>query len=569
MNIIFLSISPSTRENYIAEKLTACRQNPSSEQLEEINQNVGKTVLPLTAEADLPAFTEAQSRLIETNKKEFLDNLSAIVPLLPDETVENIGFSLLNTDSHGFAANTPVLTISSNFSTLQYLLCGHRIEDGVLKEATPDFQKPDKPISVKPTVVSDDNISIGEYIEDLAEALIEGGISAVLGEIGGMVVGAFFSCLEVKELEEYVKQQIEENDIKNCTTDLKTTIEWIGNSYHREKDDWESLNDQLTSITRTLNRLARYHAAFPVYAVAANFALLFCKQMDSLPASAKNGLQTPIYAPQFVNILTQLIRGSFEKRASWVEIIGASNYTGNYVYYNDYFNGNSGKELKLPACTGAAYNQVCLQAEYGKVNYIWNTLLPDFEKTYQTSIAAINTWCELTKQTPPRFSYGDRLMGMTNEYIPAGGGIISAEGKYCLLYYSGSQSNLFSDYQLVIFSTADGKPIWQTGCNRNAWRTYMQQDCNFVVYSGQPEGWQGAESTNAVIWDPYPCPISNVDDMYVSPDKTAVFNTVTDKGAGPLDYYIIMQDDGNLVIYPTVDPSPSNAVWSSWGHPQS
>jgi hypothetical protein len=50
-------------------------------------------------------------------------------------------------------------------------------------------------------------------------------------------------------------------------------------------------------------------------------------------------------------------------------------------------------------------------------------------------------------------------------------------------------------------------------------------------------------------------------DEYYSPNSSTVFNSATSiSGVPPQDYYVVMQDDGNLVIYLTGSSAP---VWAS------
>jgi len=95
--------------------------SPSASRVAQVKESIGKTELPLTQESELPAFTDAQSNVIEIYKREVLDNLSEMLPPVDGEAVEATSFSLLAGDFQDFPANTPVLTVSSNYSTLNYL----------------------------------------------------------------------------------------------------------------------------------------------------------------------------------------------------------------------------------------------------------------------------------------------------------------------------------------------------------------------------------------------------------------------------------------------------------------
>ena len=80
MSIVFSALSPSAPDNYLPDKLKACRISPSASRIEQIKESIGKTDLPLTQESELPAFTDAQSNVIEIYKREVLDNLSEMLP---------------------------------------------------------------------------------------------------------------------------------------------------------------------------------------------------------------------------------------------------------------------------------------------------------------------------------------------------------------------------------------------------------------------------------------------------------------------------------------------------------
>ena len=149
------------------------------------------------------------------------------------------------------------------------------------------------------------------------------------------------------------------------------------------------------------------------------------------------------------------------------------------------------------------------------------------------------------------------------------GGLISADGAYCLLYCQNTDTGADGQLpgQLVVFSVANGKSVWRSNSSGNGWRTYMQQDVNFVAYRDVPAGWQGSgldSNPNQVIWDLYPCPPSNKGDAYLSENNSIAFSSKTGKDIKqPLNYCIVMQNDGNLVIYPTGRGGPSNSVWAS------
>jgi hypothetical protein len=206
-------------------------------------------------------------------------------------------------------------------------------------------------------------------------------------------------------------------------------------------------------------------------------------------------------------------------------------------------------------------------AEHSKVAYIWNTLYADFTKTYGMCITSVENWAKANHQAVPRFSYADGLYGATNEYIPQGLCLVSAQGKYCLFYYKPlhgySITQFYDDNEskLVIFSVADGKPVWKAKSASGGWRAYMQQDRNFVVYSDVPEKWKKPDPEqppNTNIWDIYPIEKANA---YFSANASPVFSSGTNTtGVPPQEYYIVMQDDGNLVIYPT---GSFNPVWAS------
>lgn len=108
----------------------------------------------------------------------------------------------------------------------------------------------------------------------------------------------------------------------------------------------------------------------------------------------------------------------------------------------------------------------------------------------------------------------DKLFASKNDALFPGDKLTSQNGKYYLTYQS--------DGNLVLYTTISNRALWATNTNgRSAYRVAMQTDGNFMVYS----------APNTAIW------------------KT---NTL-DKQA-----VLILQDDGNLVIY-----SGNNPIWSS------
>ena len=567
MNIVFSALSPSAPDNYLPDKLKACRMSPSASRSEQIKESIGKTDLPLTQESELPAFTDAQSNVIEIYKQEVLDNLSEMLPPVDGEAVEATSFSLLTGDFQDFSANTPVLTVSSNYSTLNYLFTGYRVENGVLKERPPSMPPPPEGASGLGATLGDvDGLDLGGLIGSLATAIAGDGLSWVVSKLLDYVSAEFFKSSEVLELEQYVKQAIEENDISTATKQLHNVFWWLENVYPTikdPKDQYNGLNTQLQLLSEIIiANLPQYVAALPVYAVTAGTALLMCQEMDKLEPNNK---VFPIYAPVYIDGLTQLLRDAFAIRAGYVTL--EEDAGGNSIFYQDSFHYQVGHSFSFPPCKPGLYGQVVLQAEHSKVAYIWDTLYADFAKTYGTCITAVENWAKANNQAVPRFSYGDRLYGATNEYIPQGLGLISAQGKYCLLYYKPlhgySITQFYDDNEskLVIFSVADGKPVWKTGSASSGWRAYMQQDRNFVVYSDVPDKWKKPDpdqTPNTNIWDIYA--IEKADE-YCSANSSPVFSSATNiSGVPPQDYYIVMQDDGNLVIYPTGSTAP---VWAS------
>jgi len=557
MNIVFSALSPTAPDNYLNDKLKACRMKLSATQIEQLRQNVSATSLPLIAEAELPPFTAAQNNVIEVYKQQVLDNLGEMLPTVAGEKVEATSFSLLTDNYQNFAADTPVVTVTTNFSTLQYLFTGYRVENGALKEipASPRKLEPGA-AGVSPEAAIVD--SIGDLIGDLATAVAGDGLGWVVSKILDSIESHFFKSAEVKELEQYVKQAIEENNIANANERLHAVLNWMCNVY-TEKTSREDLNEQLQILTEVVMPvLPKYIAALPVYAVAANSALLICQRMDELDSTQK---LFPIYAPRYINEMTQLLRDAFSLRAGYVVL--TNDASGHAVDYQDNLHYQVGPFFNYPPCKPGLYDAVTLQAEYSRLTYIWDTLYPQFSDTYGSCIASVETWCEKNNQPAPRFAYGDRLCGVTNDYLSLGLGIISAQKKYCLLYYKPEHmTEPYDDNQakLVIFSTGDGTPSWKSDGAAKGWRVYMQADCNFVVYSDVPEGWKQPDA-NQNIWDLYAIEKS---DQYYSTNSSAVFSSNTPKGGTlPLDYYIVMQDDGKLVIYPNGYSDTAHVVWSA------
>ncbi len=113
--------------------------------------------------------------------------------------------------------------------------------------------------------------------------------------------------------------------------------------------------------------------------------------------------------------------------------------------------------------------------------------------------------------------HGDRMYGAGNQYLVPNQVVCSSEERFVLRYQS--------DGNLVIYDVQkNNKAIWATNTDgQAAWRTYMQSDGNFVVYS----------SEGHPIW--------------------------ASDTAGHPDSKIIMQDDGNLVIYDKND----RPIWAS------
>jgi hypothetical protein len=565
LSIVFSALSPSAPDNYLSDKLKACRMNPSASQIEQIKESIGKTELPLTQESELPAFTDAQSNVIEIYKQEVLDNLSEMLPPVDGEDVEATSFSLLTGDFQDYPANTPVLTVNTNYSTLNYLFTGYRVENGVLKERPPSMPPPEVASGLGAALGDVGGLDIGDLIGSLANAIASDGLSWVVGKLSDYVYAQFFKSTEVQELEKYVKQAIEENDISKASTQLQSVLHWLANNYlgTAPEDMYNDLSTQVMLLSEVvIAPLPRYVAALPVYAVAAGTALLMCRKMDELQPDNK---VFPLYAPQYINELTQLLRDAFAIRAGYVTL--EEDAGGNSIFYVDNFHYQTGPSFSFPPCKPGLYGQVVLKAEHSKVAYIRDTLYADFAKTYGTCINAVENWAKANNQAVPRFSYGDRLYGATNDYIPQGLGIVSAQGKYCLLYYKPlhgySVTQFYDDNEskLVIFSVADGKPVWKTGSASGGWRAYMQQDRNFVVYSDVPDTWKNPapdQTPNTNIWDIYA--IEKADEYY-SANSSPVFSSATNiSGVPPQDYYIVMQDDGNLVIYPTGSTAP---VWAS------
>lgn len=561
MSIVFSALSPSAPDNYLLDKLNACRMNPSASELEQIRDSIGKTDLPLATNDELPTFTDAQSNVVEIYKREVLDNLSQMLPPVDGETVEATSFSLLTNDYQDFAANTPVLTVDSNYSTLNYLFTGYRVEKGVLKELPPSIQpRPEGAFSMDAAVGDIGGSSIGELIGTLATAIASDGLSWAVSKILDSIEQEFFKSSEVQKLEKYVGQAIEENNISEASKQLHAVLRWLANDYASEPAQYlrSDLNTQLQILSEVvISVLPQYVASLPVYAVAAGTALLICQKMDELDSTQK---VFPIYAPRYINEMTQLLRDAFSSRASYVTL--AQDAGDHHVFYQDNFHYQTGPAIAYPACKPGAYDAITLQAEYSKVNYIWETLYADFNNTYGTCITSVENWARANNQAVPRFSYGDRLCGITNDYIPQGLGLVSAQKKYCLLYYRPLGHSLQQFYddnmsKLVIFSVPDGTPVWKTNSESKGWRAYMQQDRNFVVYSDVPDGWKQPDA-NKNIWDIYA--LEKVDEYY-SKNSSSVFNSNTaTNGVPPQDYYIVIQDDGNLFIYPTGGSDP---VWKA------
>jgi hypothetical protein len=539
---------------------------PSASRIEQIKESIGKIDLPLTQESELPAFTDAQSNVIEIYKREVLDNLSEMLPPVDGEAVVATSFSLLTSDFQGFSANTPVLTVSSNYSTLNYLFTGYRVENGVLKERPPSMPPPPEGVSGLGATLGDvDGLDLGGLIGNLATAIAGDGLSWVVSKLLDYASAEFFKSSEVLELERYVKQAIEENDISKASTQLQSVLRWLANNYLETApgDLYNDLSTQVMLLSEVvIAPLPRYVASLPVYAVAAGTALLMCQKMDELQPDNK---VFPLYAPVYINELTQLLRDAFAIRAGYVTL--EEDAGGNSIFYVDNFHYQTGPSFSFPPCKPGLYEQVVLQAEHSKVAYIWDTLYADFSNTYGTCITAVENWAKANNQAVPRFGYGDRLYGATNEYIPQGLGLVSAQGKYCLLYYKPLQGYSITQFyddnesKLVIFSVADGKPVWKTGSASSGWRAYMQQDRNFVVYSDVPDKWKNPDpdqTPNTNIWDIYA--IEKADEYY-SANSSPVFSSATNiSGVPPQDYYVVIQDDGNLVIYPTGSTAP---VWAS------
>jgi hypothetical protein len=109
------------------------------------------------------------------------------------------------------------------------------------------------------------------------------------------------------------------------------------------------------------------------------------------------------------------------------------------------------------------------------------------------------------------------MFGDKNEFLGCNDALLSANRLYILVYRN--------DGNLAIYLLVDDiQEVWTSGsATQNTWRTYMQPDGNFVVYSAFGQ---------------------------------AGFSTNTEGNPGA---YIVMEDSGCLVVY----DATGNQLWTT------